>query len=122
MNLSSTGKRKHGHVSEYHPIEVVIITTVHIRVYWLTWNSRNPAKLELDKIVIGIGSDKSDGDGGGDGDGDCTIMKTHVFPHSKHGAQDPATPSGTTQITTITENTMNERQRKDQTRGIHIFP
>ena len=54
------------------PDWVVIITTMHIRVYWLSWNSRNPATLEVDKMVIGIGSDKSDGDGGGDGDGDCT--------------------------------------------------
>ena len=47
-------------------------------------------------------------------------MKKHVFPHSKHGAQDTATPGGTTQITTITghiNSTMNKRQRKDQTRG-----
>ena len=48
------------------------------------------------------------------------IMKNHVFPHSKHGAQDTAMPSGTTQITTITgdtNSTMNKRQRKIKPEG-----
>ena len=40
-------------------------------------DSHNPVKLELVKMIIGIGSDKSDSDGGVEGDSDCTA-KTSI--------------------------------------------